>query len=229
MDTNRRWGWWGIELPGYRASEGTYMLYPYEGLPPIQEGLDEKFGWLEAYPEWQASIAAYAYNQKRRASVKRLEKQAGVALPADFRTFMASKALQRRVRSCTDCYVELADRPVRTAGDQPGYLIHFLSDSQWVLHWFLFVGDDGQTAVICSPYPYGLMGDETDEELKELYQRDDIDLMEQPTWFCADSFSEFIYRFWLENEIWFAAEFGEEGLSAEQQAYVDHYGRLTES
>jgi hypothetical protein len=223
MDVKRRTGWWGVELPGYRPSEGTYMLYACEELPPIQERLDDGFAWLEAQPQWQAGISEYGYNQRQRASVESLQEQAGVALPAAFHTFMASKALQRRVRSCTDCYLELGDRPVRTAGAAPGTLIHFLSDSQWVLHWFLFVGDDGQEAVVVSPYPYGLKGDEGDEALNNLYQRDGIDLMQEPTWFCADSFAGFIYRFWLENEIWFAAEVGEDGLTAGQQAYVDHY------
>ena len=225
MDTNRRMGWWGVELPGYREGLGTYTLYSYEELPPIQEAVDDSFVWLEAHPQWQASISEYAYNQQERASIESLQEQAGVALPAAFHTFMASKELQRRVRSCTDCYLELGDRPVRTAGATPGYLIHFLSDSQWVLHWFLFVGDDGQEAVVASPNPYGMKGDETDEALNKLYQRDGIDLMQEATWFCAASFSDFIYRFWLENEIWFAAEFDKEGLTAVQQAYMDHYGR----
>lgn len=210
-ETKKRMGWLGIELPGYRPGDGTYMLYAYEALPPIQETLDDDFAWLEAYPEWKSSIGTYGYNQKKRASVAELEEKAGRQLPAAFHRFMNSKELQRRVRSCTDCYLELGDRPVRTAGDHPGYLIHFLSDSQWVLHWFLFVGDDGQEGVVVSPNPYGMKGDEGDEALNNLYQRDDIDLIQAPTWFCADSFSEFIYRFWLENEIWFAVEFGEGG------------------
>jgi hypothetical protein len=225
MNTNRRTGWWGVELPGYRESLGTYTLYSYEALPPIQETLDDGFAWLKAHPEWQASISEYAYSQQGGASVQELQGQAGVTLPAVFHTFMASKELRRRVRSCTDCYLELGDRPVRTAGATPGYLIHFLSDSQWVLHWFLFVGDDGQETVVVSPYPYGMKGDESDEEMVAFYQRDGIDLAEEEIWFCAASFNEFIYRFWLENEIWFAAEFGNGDLTAVQQAYLDHYGR----
>ena len=40
---------------------------------------------------------------------------------------------------------------------------------------------------------------------------------------CADSFSEFLYRFWIENEIWYDLSDPPSELTTEQQRYVEHY------
>jgi len=41
------------------------------------------------------------------------------------------------------------------------------------------------------------------------------------TAFCAPSFEAFLYRFWLENSLWFALS-DNQSLTDEQQRYVSH-------
>jgi hypothetical protein len=42
---------------------------------------------------------------------------------------------------------------------------------------------------------------------------------------CASSFSEFLYRFWIENEIWYSLidDDSQRPLKTFEQAYVNHY------
>lgn len=229
MATELRKGWWSVDIPGYRDGYGTYTLFPYEELPPIQETLDEEWGWLAGRPAYRGAIAEYDYSPHKKPDVvivTTMEQQVGRQLPAAFVHFMGSPELQRRVRSCTDAYLEMADRPVRTVGANRGYLIHFLSDSQWVLHWYLFVGENGEHFVVVSPFAYGFEMEEGAEESGMYGRAGEVDMAQEEMWFCAPTFVEFVYRFWIENELWYALDYERRPLTAEQQAYVDHYGRL---
>jgi hypothetical protein len=110
-----------------------------------------------------------------------------------------------------------------------GTLIHFLSDQQWIRHWLLFVGADGAEAVVSTYLPYGFI----DEH--EPYDEDDsgrttddlrtFDPASADAIVCADSFSEFLYRFWIENEIFFRQTEGSD-LTPEQWRYREHYAGL---
>ena len=101
-----------------------------------------------------------------------------------------------------------------------GWLIHFLSDQQWVLHWLLFVGTDGSEAVLVTESPLGFEDERASTSVDEATLDGGV---------CASSFSEFLYRFWIENEIWFRVvepdgdEPPESPLSDEQRAYAAHY------
>src|SRR5574341_787863 len=52
-------GWLSFELPGYRPHPrpGTYSLFSYEELPPIQTTLDDDFRWLKSEPVKQSAMA----------------------------------------------------------------------------------------------------------------------------------------------------------------------------
>jgi hypothetical protein len=54
-------GWWSFGLPGYRDSEYTYSLYPFETLPPIPKNLDANFTWLLESPKFGYSLADGTY------------------------------------------------------------------------------------------------------------------------------------------------------------------------
>jgi len=41
--------------------------------------------------------------------------------------------------------------------------------------------------------------------------------------YCAPSFEAFLYRFWLENTIWFSLNDRKPSLTDEQKRYVSHY------
>jgi hypothetical protein len=111
-------------------------------------------------------------------------------------------------------------RPVGFGALDHGLLVHFLSDSQWVCHWLLYSGPDGE-AVVASYDPLGFELGEDEVTLRELSSA----TMDASV--CAESFSEFLYRFWIENEIWF--ELAAPGLlrrpklTDEQPRYVEHY------
>jgi hypothetical protein len=40
---------------------------------------------------------------------------------------------------------------------------------------------------------------------------------------CADTFLEFIWRFWIENEIWFVLSVDKQPLTPAQDKYIRHY------
>jgi hypothetical protein len=137
-----------------------------------------------------------------------------IPLPSSFRTFIGSPQPRRRVRSCTDCYLDLAEFVVPVAGG--GWLVHFLSDSQWVLHWLLYVDADRE-AVVVTDAPVGF---EVEDETIRFFDPGSDDGA-----VCARSFSEFVYRWWIENELWFALVDKDRPLTDEQRRYAEHYRR----
>ena len=147
-------GWIHVQLPGYRELPNyhTYEGFPLEELPPIPIELDDNCAWLMIHgmPYFQGGLNLYE-RDIQPAAVEQLALGAGLDLPASFQTFMSSPQLQSRVRSCTDCYLDPGERIVETVGSIPGYLVHFLSDSQSCAHWYLHVLLNGDTAVLESP------------------------------------------------------------------------------
>lgn len=221
--------WLHVQLPGYRELPGnhTYDEFPLEELPPIPIGLDDDCAWLISHG---IAYALGALNQHERdIAPARVEKMALVAhleLPRSFRRFMSSPELQARVRSCTDCYLDPGERIVETIGSIRGHLIHFLSDSQSCAHWYLHILPSGQTAVLESPdlYCYEIEHSEWIENPACRLER--IDLRGLDFVFCAPSFPDFLYRFWIENEIWFAIEASKRTLNTLELDYVGHYSGL---
>jgi len=211
-----------VNLPGYREGSrfGTYSSFALSSLPPIGRRLDPNLEWLRGEASVTGSLADRDPGDpepRRVASAYELESMVegtGVMVPPAFEMFIGSRELQSRIASVTACYLDLADEVV--ALPDGGHAIHFLSDQQWILHWLLFVGRDGSQAVIA-----------TEEGLGFRY-RDPEDLpttlRPETAAVCADSFSEFLYRFWLENELWRALSPGANGtLTDEQRRYLDHY------
>jgi hypothetical protein len=219
LESLPRW-WLSLELPGFRPEPedgGTYSAFPYADLPPVPE-LDDGLAWLFEAPQVPESLADVADGRhpdpERPATAEQLDELVGSAslrLPASFRNFVASDEPRSRVRSATYCYLDLGER-LAPAG-RNGSLVHFLSDQQWVVHWLLYCDADGGECVVVTDLPFGLAAD--DEPVPFAVAGNESAV-------CAESFSEFLYRFWIENEIWFAIE-EERPLSAEQQAYVGHY------
>jgi hypothetical protein len=213
--------WTGVELPGYRDFNGTYATSPLSELPPIPIDLDDDCQWLKTYGRPRSySLSRYERNLIP-SKVVELAKERGVDLPASFRRFMTSPDLHALVPSCTDCYLDPGERVVETVGAIPGHLLHFLSDSQGCAHWYLHVIHDGRAAVLESEdlfcYPECL-----DYPTAHLEQ---VELNAGQFRCCALTFSEFLYRFWIENEIWFALahDASRRPLTELELAYVNHY------
>jgi hypothetical protein len=218
-----RTGWWSFPLPGYRdqPEPTTYSLFSYEQLPQIEAPGHAGWDWLASHPpqrEW--SLSANSYPDGSRADLSRLRSLIGqvpFALPLEFVTFFEAPSLHSRIRSCTACMLELSDFPVCTTAPPDGVIVQFLVDQQGVLRWYLFADPQGNQAVLASGEAYGLNygPDET--------PRTEVNLFIEDFWLCAPSFSEFIYRFWLENEVWFALAEGRQPTTPQQRDYLNHY------
>jgi hypothetical protein len=216
--------WWGIELPGVRACDGTYCRFPYEGLPPLPGELFQgDFRWLDPLTPDRASEMAL-YNRPEAvdrlasnlATIVKAAAEKQLALPASFTHLIGSPMLRDSIPSCTACYFSLSPTLVRLP-DEAGYIVRFLNDQQDVLAWYLYVTPTGDHRVLVSLHA-GLDGafanlDDLEPELANY---------KQFTWQCAESFEAFIYRFWIENTIWFANDDGNV-LTEEQQRYLNHY------
>ncbi len=155
------------------------------------------FAWLATAAAHDRNIGVVNAGQNARDLRLLLEASARLKLrlPGSFTRFMGTPALHQRIRSNTDCFLDLCPEPIRSPKDG-GYLVRFLSDSQACLFWYLYLTPDGSDhAVVSSSDFYGAPG-----------ERGDQDKPPDPTEivFCAESFEAFVCRFWLENEIWYA-------------------------
>jgi hypothetical protein len=211
--------WMGIDLPGHRprVSRGTYAPYAFDSLAPIELDLDDELKWLESQDPVSGSLARVEEPPPRRAATMtelvEITGSSQTAVPSAFGHFIGDATLRTRIRSATDCFLDLADFAVPV--ESGGFLIHFLADSQWVFHWLLFVGTDSSQAVVASSAPYGF----TDENAPHVFSQTAGDAC-----VCAESFSEFLYRFWMENEIFFRlADAGSAQLTGLQRRYLEHY------
>lgn len=197
--------WMSIGLPGL-ARESTYQGYPLRVMPEMFIELDDDLSWLARYSEVYADQGLHPVESwvPPPGSVLQIAEAKKVKLPAAFSRFMTSTDLQSRIRSCTACYLDPGQRTVETTGSLSGHLIHFLSDSQSIAHWYLHVLQTGESAVLHSSdlYCYDIENSEWIENPACRMER--IDVEELNFHFCSRSFSEFLFRFWIENEIWFA-------------------------
>jgi hypothetical protein len=224
--------WPSFDLPGVRSHGSdfaTYSAFPSTDGNLINVALDDEFAWLAGeapVSEWSIS---FVEDRNAELSVpEKIEMVTGnsrYSLPPSFTYFIKHPELHRRIRSCTGCYLELPNWIVETGGVEHGYLIHFLSDQQWCLHWYLYINESGEQRILCSPCDYGFYDDEDrDEDEERPEPRVDAngrpDIAEMEMTICARSFSEFIYRFWIENEIW-NANFEKRELTPQQQRYID--------
>jgi hypothetical protein len=223
--------WLHVQLPGYRElpEHHTYQGFLFEELPPIPIGLDDDCAWLMRYG---TAYSGEGLNRHERAfppfppaKVEELAAAVNLALPSSFRRFMTSLELQSRVRSCTDCYLDPGERIVETVGSIQGHLVHFLSDSQSCAHWYLHILPSGDTAVLESPdlFCYQIENSGWIDNPASRLERIDVSGLEFA--YCAPSFSDFLYRFWIENEIWYSLEFETciRPLNSLELDYVGHY------
>jgi hypothetical protein len=215
--------WWGVglEVAGLadeRPDVGTYGRYAFESLPRLPFPMNKDFAWLRRASPHRQSIAVEKRDRNTLALPALVDacRLLGISLPTEFSAFMQEAALQERIRSSTDCFLDLCTAPVVSpVGD--GYLIRFLADSQGCVYWYLFLNRDGSDyAVVSSVGFYG-----TADESWQDDEPDPADIV-----FSAESFEVFMARFWIENEIWHAASDGTPMPEGGDQ-YVAGYRRKT--
>jgi len=204
--------WWGtslerVGLGEVRPDRGTYGRYEFERLPPLPFRLSGDLSWLATVPEHRQSIGRkYAADTAEalrllRASSERL----GLRLPDVFVEFMGTPSLQDRIRSTTDCFLDLCPEPIRSPVGG-GWLVHCLADSQGCLFWYLYLTADGSDhAVVASPDYYSTEFEEAEDDEPDPDDEEWEDEEPDPAAiaFCAESFETFLCRYWLENEILF--------------------------
>lgn len=204
-------GWFFTDIEGIRDVDesSTYYLFDYEELPPIEIELDENFDWLKPYPE-QINKEDWEYDfSKEIEKLKNDADKKGLEIPNSFLNFMSNGALIRRIRSNTDCYFEFGDYIEEVPETNGMNFIHFMSDSQYCGFWYLCLDKNGNSCVVTSGNLYGHIHKE--EELDEIGH------------FCAPSFEEFIFRFWIENEIWYKEIWEKVELNDLEKRYAQFY------
>jgi hypothetical protein len=213
--------WWGHSLENAGLGEvrpdiGTYGRYEFDRLPPLPFEMRGDFAWLATAPNQEHNIGAKmaAENAEAFGQLQTSVAGIGLRLPASFLTFMEAPALQQRVRSNTDCYLDLCSELIGSPAGG-GYLVRFLADSQGCLFWYLYLTPDGSDhAVVSSPDFYGA----EDEQWQE-GPPDPSEIV-----FCAESFEAFLCRFWLENEIWYA-DWQKTPMPDVGREYIERYRR----
>lgn len=213
--------WWGtslenVGLDDVRPNVGTYGQYKFDQLPSLPFEMRGDFAWLDSAPTRGDNIGVEksSENAKALALLRKSSHHLGLRLPEAFIQFMETPALQKRIRSNTDCFLDLCAEPVRSPIGN-GYLVRFLADSQGCIFWYLFLTSDGADhAIVASTGFYGTEAEQWDDEPPEPSE----------IVFCAESFEEFMCRFWLENEIWFAA-WKKTPMPEGGRGYIERYRR----
>jgi len=226
-------GWWSFDLGEARPCDGTYQLYAYDTLPGLDEdlfrgdlewlireagaaGLAETAEFEEGGPAAHVKALEEAEERAEHAVAKLASGLApsGLVLPPAFVRFMSDPGLQRVVPSCTACEWDLSETPVPSRAQPGAFTVRFLRDQQDCLFWYLHLGP-GTQEILVSPIPF-------DDPKLEVSREEVV----ANTWVCAPHFEHFVYRFWIENELWEVLQERDPHFSPAQRAYLAHYQQL---
>jgi hypothetical protein len=213
--------WIGPGIPGVRDCDRTYCETPLRDLPSVQASDDLK--WLEPlHPAIDAKMRQFRPNARDRQTYARNAKAILVQarelvlhLPAAFEELIQSAEQQDRFPSATACYFDLPEKIVPAPLGLDGHIIRFLNDQQTCVLWYLYLPAQGDPFVLAS-YPV-----ESAFFLEELNAEDPRATAEatDATRVVARTFTEFLYRYWIENTIWFKTSQGID-LSPAEAAYI---------
>ena len=214
-------GWFFSDLGKYRPIEdySTYVCFSYEALPPLPSSITFKgdYDWLSTQDPSPAP------DEDKLLTIIDQANTAGIDLPKAFLAFMGNDKLRAAAESvsCTACYFEFTHGLIPVPNSSGEYLIHFLSDQQYCLLWYLYIKDGKEAGVLVSPYFFGADGNAI-----ENYGRGPI--TGEKVLYCAPEFERFIYRFWLENVLWDKVSYNPDkaNLNTIEKNYVDHYETL---
>lgn len=216
--------WIGGDLGEYRLCDSTYCRFDYKSLPRLPNyQFDGSFSWLRMHRSpleydkrflggWGGNTGIESWKecaQKIRPELTIAAQELGIAVPECFLAFLFDVSLVTMLRSPTDCYFHLPNALIPNLSQQGGYFIHFLSDSHNCYEWYLFLDPNGGHCVVAS-------GDLSDPDLPDSFW----DNQRHQIVFCASSFESFIYRLWIENEIWFRLENQDQQLTDEMFRYL---------
>ena len=205
-------GWMMFGLPDLRPSSHTYEQTDYNSLPPIPQ-LDPRLAWLTPlHPKIEEEMRPYRPDEEaRKTSMGKRERIMAEAraldlpLPETFVQLTGSFELQDRIPSCTACYFDLPEKVIESPFRGGDHIIRFLNDQQVCVCWYLYVPADESPFVISSSGD----GDEPFLDTIDCRRKGaSIDIAKKYSALAAKSFDEFVYRFWIENSIWFHRDIG---------------------
>jgi uncharacterized protein (TIGR02996 family) len=222
--TKFEFAWWGTGIGPARESVSTYERFQYHDQPPLPvEIMDGTFAWLcETEPE---SLSFRAGRRWKAFCAKKREQ--GYFVPREFERFLTDSDLPARIKSCTDNYFQPPPNPkaedsTPCAEWEDGLFVSFYADSQYCVLWgILLPREPGRYAPILAGPPNALFPSIW-ADVEEVEPSDPG----KPV-LAASQFEQFVFRWWIENEIWFATVWDESRrpLTAMEQAYVDHLNR----
>lgn len=219
-------GWYTAGHGELWDCDSTYCFIPYEKLPLLEmKNFKGNFQWLIDSANELEDVLPTEEQTKLINNLDNLvvaAREYKINLPDSFIKFIATSHLRNRIESCTDCYFDLSNRLLTYPDGKDGYSIRFLNDSQNVLLWYLYVNNKNENCiVVANPQFLDELEDANfsyaDEAENETL--DDV-IIPENIYYCAPTFESFIYRFWMENSIWFALTDGKT-LTHEQQEYMN--------
>jgi len=220
-------GWYGFQLKGYRPCNHTYCWFSYDSLPSLPyENFQGNFSWLTPLESHITSIMKQFWppqeeQEKTKGNLQKLiehAQQVDISLPKSFIAFMTDPEFQKRIPSCTACYFELYDQVIPCPVNKDNFVIRFLNDQQSIFTWYLYLTPNGEHCVIVSRSYFDLL----DINNQEFTNEDYLEAV-QHAFICGKSFEEFLYRFWLENSIWFVLTESHRLLTEIERRYLRHY------
>jgi hypothetical protein len=200
-------GWMSFGLPDLRPSSHTYEQTDYDSLPRVPP-IGPHLAWLTPlHPKIDEEMRVYRPDEEarrrymeKRGRIMAEARAMNLALPDTLVRLTGSFDLQDRIPSCTACYFDLPEKVIESPFRAGDHIIRFLNDQQVCVCWYLYLPADESPFVISSSGD----GDEPFLDTIDFNGRaDSVDVARRYSAFAAKSFDEFIYRFWIENCIWF--------------------------
>ncbi|MER6678524.1 hypothetical protein [Streptomyces sp. NPDC000983] len=213
-------GWYGSDLDGHRS--GPHDRHSLDSLPPLgNQRFKGSFDWLGG-----PSGTSVKHLAELGAVTEELDRQ-GLSLPQDFITYYSSANLQDILGdpSLTCCWSSLSP-PIPSPVEPGAFLVRFFRDQQDCVLWYFYLRPGSPAFIVHShlEYEYEYEAHRSGGEFNGNSDIDDFDEQLEALQYCAPTFEEWAYRFWIENRIHEGVESGDDpSLSKAQQAYLNHY------
>lgn len=214
--------WCGSDLGDHRSCPNTYDYYPHDSLPPLDERrFKGTFEWLGEHTGTSADRVT-----ELRTVTEELDRK-GLSLPQDFSTYFTSANLPDILgdQSLTCCWSSVS-KPIPSPVEPGAFLVRFFRDQQDCVLWYFYLRPGHSAFVVHShlEYEYEYEAHHSGGDFNGNSDIEDLDEQMEALQYCAPTFEEWAYRFWIENRISETLDGnGESSLDEEQRAYVNHY------
>ena len=189
------------DVIGFDSTQGNFDTRP--PLPSIPPNLD----WLPPLPReieremagHRPDVAAREDYARRARKISAEAETSSIELPVSFVRLIHSFDLQNRIPSCSADRFDLPPSLLASPFRDGDWILRFLNDQQDVACEYLYLPADDTPFVIAS---FGLDELPFLEEIR-YSSATVVSQARDATAYIAPNFDEFLYRYWLENTIWF--------------------------